>query len=95
MFKVPSLLACLAATGICQAALLPVVTILAPDPVATEGDHRDPARLTLVRSGDTASSLAVRLLIGGTATPGTDYLAIASPITIPAGASSREIVIFP
>ncbi len=73
----------------------PEVTVLETNPITSEGDHTNPARLTLVRSGFTTSSLAVNLLMGGTATPGTDYLPIPSSITIPAGQASYEIAIFP
>ena len=71
------------------------VSILATNPVTSEGDHTSPARFTLTRSGPTDASLAVNLLIGGTATPGTDYLTIPSPVTIPVGQATHEIVIFP
>jgi len=88
-------LAYLAATGFCLAQPLPDVGILATHPVTSEGDHTSPARFTLTRSGSTAASLSVNLLIGGSATPGADYLPVPSPITIPAGQASREIAIFP
>ncbi len=71
------------------------VRILETDLIASKGNPTDPARVTLVRTGSTASSLAVNLLIGGTATPDLDYLRIPSPVTIPAGLSRHEIAIFP
>lgn len=80
---------------ICHAAPLPAVSIVETKPATTEGDYDNPARLTLIRTGDTASSLEVLLSIGGTATPGADYPPIPSSITIPAGQLSREIAIRP
>lgn len=71
------------------------VGMLETDPTATEGDPADSARLTLVRTGDTSSSLAVNLLIGGTATPGADYLDIPTTVTIAAGKTSLDLAIFP
>lgn len=86
-----SLLAALC--GVAQA--VPEVSLLESDPIATEGAPTDPARITLVRSGPTDSSLTVHLRIGGSASPGSDYLPIPSPITLAAGQMTREIVIFP
>lgn len=89
------MVASIVALGVCLGQPLPQITIFETAPVTSEGDHINPARLTLVRSGSTTSSLAVNLLSGGTAAPGTDYLPLPSPITIPAGQSSHEFVIFP
>ncbi|MBB1060845.1 putative Ig domain-containing protein [Lysobacter spongiae] len=41
------------------------------------------------------SALAVGYLVGGTATNGTDYVTLASPVIIPAGNSSATIVVDP
>jgi len=82
-------------SSITSAQPLPEVSILATNPVTSEGDHTSPARFSLARSGSTADSLAVNLHITGTATPGADYLPIPSPITIPSGQAGHEIVIFP
>lgn len=73
----------------------PEVGIVETDPSATEGDPADQARLTLVRTGDTSASLQVNLSVGGDATPGVDYSAIATPVTIPAGQATLDLVISP
>lgn len=93
--KMLMMLVAIGGSGIISAGSLPQITILATNPITSEGDPVNPARITLVRTGHTDSSLAVNIQIGGTATTGSDYLPIPSPITLPAGQSSHEIVIFP
>lgn len=72
----------------------PVVTIAASDADAAEAGA-DPGRVTVARTGDVGTPLTVALDFEGTATSGTDYVAIPPSVTIPAGASSLEIVVSP
>jgi hypothetical protein len=51
--------------------------------------------VTLTRTGPTSVALTVNLSIGGTATSGDDYPAIATPVSIPSGQASRTITIQP
>ncbi len=44
-------------------------------------------------SGDVNQPLVVNFTVGGTATPGSDYIPISSPVTIPAGQSKIQIPI--
>ena len=51
---------------------------------------------TISRSGLPATNdLTVNFTIGGTATPGSDYEAIATSVTLPSGQSSAQVVIVP
>lgn len=77
----------------------PVVTIRASDPYATEpcpgGSAVDPARFTIIRSGNTNVQLLVFYSIGGTAANGTDYVRITNAVVVPAGRVEAPIVIHP
>lgn len=84
--------------------LWPVVSIAAVDPVASEGTWRtrlhEPAtnnsgRFEVSRVVASASSLEVKLAIGGTASSGVDYVALPSTITIPAHSNSVSVFVFP
>ena len=72
---------------------LPVVSITASDASASEAG--DPGQFTISRTGSTAGSLAVSLSLGGSATNGTDYTAIATTQTIPSGAASVTVNVAP
>ncbi|MCF7762221.1 MAG: TIGR02597 family protein [Verrucomicrobia bacterium] len=77
-----------------QVAAAPVVGITATaatsfEPGTTTGT------LTFTRTGSTAADLAVNFSVGGTASNGTDFAALGTSITIPAGADSRSITIAP
>ncbi|MDW8373738.1 MAG: Calx-beta domain-containing protein, partial [Planctomycetota bacterium] len=74
---------------------VPVVSIVASDPIASEGVPYNPGRLTIERSGNTDQSLTVQLAVSGTATAGADYAAIPSTITISAGSSRAEVTVAP
>src|SRR3990167_6038374 len=80
-------------TPVCSAAL-PTVSVSATDSTASE-PGTDTGAITFTRTGSTASSLTVNYTISGTATNGTDYTSIASPITIPAGQASAVLTITP
>lgn len=72
----------------------PVVNITVTDGTATE-TGTTPGILTVSRVGSTTNALTVNFTTSGSATSGTDYVAIGSSITIPAGASSANITITP
>jgi endonuclease/exonuclease/phosphatase family metal-dependent hydrolase len=71
------------------------VRVEATDPTATE-EGQTTATFRVIREGDTSSSLLVNFSVGGTATQGDDYaLSASSPVTIPAGQSSVDIILTP
>ncbi len=72
----------------------PVVTIVASDPNAAEAGL-DLGQFTISRTGPVTNSLLVVLTRTGTATSGTDYTAISTNITIPAGVSSVSTNVVP
>ena len=74
----------------------PVVSIVATDPNAAEAGL-DPGTFTISRTGPTAAALTVTLARSGTATSGSDYNAIATPLSlvIPAGAASATVTVTP
>ena len=72
-----------------------LVTIEAADPNAAEGNPADTAKLTVRRWGLTTQELAVSYRVSGTATPGSDYVALSGSVTIPAGMTAADIVITP
>lgn len=78
---------------------LPIVTIVATDPVASEGPpgngHADTAAFTVSRTGSTVSALEVHYRVGGTATNGIDYRELVGTVTVPAGAKSADIIVDP
>ncbi len=71
---------------------LPVVSIVANDANASEA-ALNPGQFTVTRTGPTTAALTVVLARTGTATSGTDYTAIATPLnlSIPIGASSAVV----
>jgi hypothetical protein len=73
---------------------LPNVTIVATDRTATEAGLTTGA-FRVSRTGSTASPLTVSYSVGGTATPGSDYVALPGTVTIAAGASTATIVVRP
>jgi hypothetical protein len=66
---------------------IPIVTITATDPTASELPSQT-GTFTFTRTGDTSAALTVSYTIGGSATHITDYGQIFSPITIPIGQAS-------
>ncbi|MFD0893583.1 DUF1349 domain-containing protein [Luteolibacter ambystomatis] len=74
----------------------PVVTITATDATAAESPSAtDTGTFTVSRTGPTTNALTVNFTVSGTATSGTDYTAIGTSVTIPAGASSAPVTITP
>jgi hypothetical protein len=73
---------------------LPSVTINASDSNAAEAGPQT-GSLIVTRSGSTAAPLVVHYTVGGTATPGSDYTALAGTISIPAGQANATIAVVP
>lgn len=89
----------------------PVVSIVARDPVATEGTNcyrwpgwttptnnlsgTNTATFVVRRDGPTNSNLTVFYTVSGTATNGGDYKLLSGSVVIPAGQRSASIVILP
>jgi len=89
---------------------LPLVSIVAVDPIASEGTNClrwegwtnpsglpviNTARFLVRRIGSTNEALTVHYHIGGTASNGVDYLTLPGAVTIPAGARSAPIHVVP
>jgi parallel beta-helix repeat protein len=72
----------------------PVVSLTSADLLASEAGP-DTASLTVSRTGGTTASLTVRYSLSGTAANGVDYQSLSGSVTIPAGASSANIVVRP
>jgi hypothetical protein len=71
----------------------PEVTIAATD--ASAGEPANPGTFTVTRTGSTASAVTVTFAVTGTATGGTDYAALATSVTLPAGQASATIAVTP
>ena len=70
----------------------PMVTIATSDNEASErAAYKGGGRFTITRAGSVASAITVNLLASGTATPGSDYTALPSSVTIPAGQTTATI----
>jgi hypothetical protein len=90
------------ATAVSDPAFISVldgVNIFASDPDATEmpltvAAAPDPARF-IVRRAETNESIVVYYRIGGTASNGVDYERLSGEVSIPAGATTAEIVVMP
>ncbi len=80
--------------------VLPTLSIVATDATATEPvssstTATDTGLYTITRTGATTAALSVILSITGTATNGTDYTTITTPVSIPAGAASTTVKLTP
>ena len=75
-------------------AVLPAVTIAAPDSAASEAGA-NPGSFAITRTGSTASPLTVNLTISGNATNGTDYQSIATTFVIQAGLTTGVLALTP
>lgn len=82
------------ADAVCFATGLPSVSLVVPDPIASEVGA-DTAHLLVVRNGSIDLPLTVYYVTGGTATAGADYESLPGSVTIPAGAMSASIVVRP
>jgi Fungalysin metallopeptidase (M36)/CARDB/Fungalysin/Thermolysin Propeptide Motif len=79
----------------CNAPPVPLtVTLQATDSSAAEAGPANGA-FTISRSEAMATDLAVNLTVGGTATNGSDYVSIPSPVVIPSGALSVTVPVVP
>ena len=72
----------------------PVVTIAALQAEATEAGRRAGV-LRVSRAGSTAVALSVNYTISGSATSGSDYLALSGSLTLPTGVTSADITLTP
>jgi PKD repeat protein len=72
----------------------PIVTVVATDASASEKGP-DPGQFTVYRTGSITDALVVAYALSGTATNGTDYLLLTSPVTIPAGAAFAAVLVNP
>jgi N-acetylneuraminic acid mutarotase len=72
----------------------PVVTLTTPDANAAEQD-RDTGTFTITRTGATTTALNVNYTLSGTATNTADYDTLTGVATIPAGASSVNVIVRP
>ena len=72
----------------------PVISIAASDATASETGP-DAGTFTITRTGSTAAALTVSFTVTGTATSGSDYTALGTTLTIPAGAASATLVATP
>jgi serine protease len=85
-----------AGTRACLTAIVvpPAVTITATDSDVAEA-ATNPGTFMLTRSGDTTAALVVTIATTGTATGTTDYTALPTSVTIPAGAASANVTVTP
>jgi hypothetical protein len=72
-----------------------VVNVVASDPTALENAPSDTGTFTVMRSGSTSSALTVNYTASGTATSGSDYVALSGSVVIAAGLASAKISVNP
>jgi hypothetical protein len=72
----------------------PTVTIAATAPEASEYGPVNGA-FTVTRTGGTVAPLAIGYWLSGSALAGTDYAALTTPVTIPAGSTNAVLTITP
>ena len=75
-----------------QAVGLPMVRVTVDDGTATEAGPTSGA-LRFTRSGDTSSALEVAYAVSGSATAGSDYIALSGFVTIPEGAADATVLV--
>ncbi len=78
----------------CQASTAPAVSIAASTPKAFEAGQI-PGAFTVSRAGDLSAAITVSYIVSGSATPGSDYVALPGTVTIPAGAASVTVPVMP
>jgi len=71
----------------------PYVSAIAIQPNASESGTR--GIITVTRTGGAATALTVSYTLGGNAQNGVDYQRLNGSVTIPAGASSADVIIVP
>ncbi len=72
---------------------LPTVTVTASD--ASAGEPSNPGVFTFTRTGSTTNALTVNYVVSGTASSGSDYTALGTSVTIPAGSASVTRTVTP
>ena len=80
--------------GVVQAVDEPTVTVTATDAAAAEIGGNT-GTFTVTRTGDTTAGLTVNYTVSGTATSGSDYIALSGAILILPGDSSANITVTP
>ena len=72
----------------------PTVSVVASDSAAAEAGA-NAGTIVISRTGSTAADLSLDVTIAGTAVSGSDYVAIALPVIIPAGSASLTLIVTP
>jgi hypothetical protein len=72
----------------------PTVTVTAPDNTASESPLTT-GYFRVTQSVATTAPLTVSFTVGGTATPGSDYASLGTSVTIPAGSTSKNVLVTP
>ena len=70
------------------------MTIKASDSSATEANHTTGA-FTVTRTGVITAALTVNYTVGGSATSGSDYVALSTSVIIPVGSKTAVITVSP
>jgi hypothetical protein len=73
---------------------LPTVTVVATETKAYEFGSQS-GRFTFTRNGPTTAALTITYNVSGTATPGSDYVALSGSVTIPVGSPSATVSVQP
>lgn len=69
------------------------VVLSITDASAAEDGTDHALAFTVTRYGDTADALTVNYTVGGSATPGSDFNALAGSVIIPVGSSSAQVAV--
>lgn len=77
-----------------ERALPPRVTVTASQPRASENGPTE-GEFTLLRTGDAAAALSVRIDLRGSAVNGVDYASIGSSVVFPAGQRAVRVTVLP
>ena len=72
---------------------LPTVSVATTVPTALEGGGA--GQWTVARTGSTAAPLVVNFTVAGTAVSGTDFTALGTSLTIPAGSATATLALTP
>jgi hypothetical protein len=72
----------------------PTLEVVASDAVAEEFTT-NAARFTFVRNGDTNAAVTISYTVGGTATPGADYVALPGSVVLRAGEIATNVWVVP
>ena len=73
----------------------PTVTITTTGSTAATEAGPKTGTFLVARTGPTTAPLTVRYTVAGSATPGSDYVALTGSVTIPAGSASATITVTP